>query len=237
MDGDCFVIFFASPLPPERLEEKSRQIQNRLREMQLPGFGAARLGFTAALCPSLPGDRYRELFERTARQLLSADQPQDTGEARSAEELLLKKGLSIDMKLIRKELAEQKLIPGAYCQDYDSFKSIYRFMERRLRRTKSSACIILVTLTDGEGNFPPLSERAEQMSSLQDVIQCSLRLGDVFTRYSSCQYLIMVPDADPQDADKIALRICKNFYSSFPVRPKDILLHHCYPLFSPGSQQ
>lgn len=46
----------------------------------------------------------------------------------------------------------------------------------------------------------------------------------------------MVPDADPQDADKIALRICKNFYSSFPMRPKDILLHHCCPLFSPGSQ-
>ena len=36
------------------------------------------------------------------------------------------------------------------------------------------------------------------MDTLKSVTQYSLRLGDVFTQYSSCQYLVMVSDVDGQ---------------------------------------
>ena len=69
---------------------------------------------------------------------------------------LMQKSIEIDMERIRKELCEQELLPGAYCQEYEIFKVIYRFMARRLRRTKEDCYIILMTLTDRKGELPCL---------------------------------------------------------------------------------
>ena len=37
---------------------------------------------------------------------------------------LMQKSIEIDMERIRKELCEQELLPGAYCQEYEIFKVI-----------------------------------------------------------------------------------------------------------------
>lgn len=102
----------------------------------------------------------------------------NVGRTVRGEDAWMKKGIDIDMKRIRRELAEQELLQGAYCQDYDTFKNIYRFVERRLRRTQSSVYIILLTLTDGRGEFPELTDREENMEILEGIIQNSLRLGE-----------------------------------------------------------
>ena len=58
-------------------------------------------------------------------------------------------GIAVDAERIRKELSEQVVMSGAFCQDYEAFKNIFRFVERRLRRTHISSYIILLTLTNG----------------------------------------------------------------------------------------
>ena len=135
---------------------------------------------------------------------------------------------------MRGELAEQTMIPGAYCQDYETFKNIYRFVERRLRRAKISSYILLLTLTDGNGDFPPLEKRERQMAALRELIQNSLRSGDVFTQYSSCQYLVMVADASAENVEMIAARIREAFYRIIDNGSGQVLLHHCYPMWPAG---
>ena len=139
-----------------------------------------------------------------------------------------RKSIDIDMALIRSELSEQELISGAYCQDYETFKRIYRFVERRLRRSSESVYIILFTLTDKNGDLPKLD-------TLKSVIQHSLRLGDVFTQYSSCQYLIMVSDVNSQNVELIAQRISESFFSAMTEIEDKLLLHHCFPLKPAGT--
>lgn len=126
------------------------------------------------------------------------------------------------------------MIPGAYCQDYETFKNIYRFVERRLRRAKISSYILLLTLTDGNGDFPPLEKRERQMAALRELIQNSLRSGDVFTQYSSCQYLVMVADASAENVEMIAARIREAFYRIIDNGSGQVLLHHCYPMWPAG---
>lgn len=140
------------------------------------------------------------------------------------------KSIGIDIERIREELSEQEMLPGAYCQEYDTFKVIYRFVARRLRRTKGEAYIILLTLTDRKGELPVLKKRDEQMELLSELVQRSLRCGDVFTKYSSCQFLIMVLDLTEEDTDKIAERITEAFYQSMGTAADSVLLHHCYPM-------
>ena len=49
------------------------------------------------------------------------------------------------------------------------------------------------------------------MAVLKDEIQISLRSGDVFTQYSSCQYLLMVIGASLENAWKVVERIRSNY--------------------------
>lgn len=145
------------------------------------------------------------------------------------------RGVSMDMKCIQEELSEQELAAGAYCQDYETFKSIYRFMERRMQRMDSKSYIILLTLTNEQREFPSLSERDLLMQYLKQQIQDSLRAGDVFTQYSSCQFLVMAADVEKQQADLIAERINTSFYARNVICKDNILLHHCYPLQPAGA--
>lgn len=143
---------------------------------------------------------------------------------------LMQRSIEIDMERIRKELCEQELLPGAYCQEYEIFKVIYRFVARRLKRTNESAYIILLTLTDRKGELPCLESRNGQMEILRELIQYSIRCGDVYTKYSSCQFLIMVTDLSEADADMVAKRIADAFYQRLGEGADQVLLHHCYPM-------
>ena len=80
-----------------------------------------------------------------------------------------------------------------------------------------------------------LQTRELQMDTLKSVTQHSLRLGDVFTQYSSCQYLVMVSDVDNQNAELIAGRIAETFYAETAAIEDKLLLHHCYPLKPAGT--
>lgn len=224
--GDEFVVYMPISQGGDFLEERCRQLKNRLSEIQ-PGRGASsRISVSVSGALYEQGDDYIKLFDRADQQLL--DQKRRRKQERP--ELPESRGISMDIQCICNELKEQVLIPGAYCQDYETFKSIYRFVKRRLLRSKGNAYVILFTIMNRNGDFPSLSEREEQMDLLQEVIQRSLRLGDVFTQYTSCQYLVMVSDLERQDADKIAERVRTAFYETCGSDEERVLLHHCYPM-------
>lgn len=145
-------------------------------------------------------------------------------------------GVTIDMKLIASEMRENPTRPGSFCQDYETFKAIYRFAERKMCRSQESAYLLLFTLTDNMGDFPALSQRDEDMDILGTVIRDQLRLGDVFTQYSSCQYLVMVSNVDDQTSELIAGRISDAFYNVTASIEDKLLLHHCYPMRPAGGR-
>lgn len=141
-------------------------------------------------------------------------------------------GIDTDMELIARELQEEELLPGAYCHSYETFKNIYRFVERRIERTRTKAFIVLITLTDKFNDFPPLEVRESRMELLGDKIQENLRIGDIYAQYSSCQYLVMVSDLTKVDVEIIADRICRSFFQESPGGAEEVVLHHSYPLRS-----
>lgn len=231
--GDEFVIYMSVEQDTKFVEARCKQIKGRLREIQVGEYLTIRLSVTLGGCIYEKGDSYQSLLKRAVQAMEEerAGKKRVEKERRPVTELT--KGLIIDMNLIQRELSELELLPGAFCQDYATFKNIYRFVERYLRRTQRSACIILLTFTDKHGEFPTLKEREKHMDCLKDTIQSSLRSGDVFTQYSSCQFLVMVLDVTEADSEMIALRICDTFYSAIGSEGQ-MLLHHCYPMKPAG---
>lgn len=55
------------------------------------------------------------------------------------------------------------------------------------------------------------------MFDLENIIKVSLRIGDVATKYSSCQYLVMLIGAGKVNHEEVVKRVVNN-YSDFAAK-------------------
>lgn len=226
--GDEFVIFMPDCTDQRQAEEIRRRIENRFnanrgKENRENKGVAIQVRTVCTLWHE--GDTYQTMFERASAEL--AKRKTDhylTGERRCAGKDNYKK----DARRIRDDLIEQIKKPGAYCRDYETFKSIYRFLERGIIRSGQKACVILITVVDEKGRSLSPHEKDAMMERLGEDIRQTLRIGDVYTRYTSSQYLILVIDTTEGQADMIAERVRNKFLAD--REESDILVHYCYEL-------
>lgn len=234
--GDEFVVFMGVSPGPDFIEERCRQIKQQFLNLPCDQFMVNKLSVTVCGSRFQKGDDYQSLFDRADQSLIkekSLRRKRPDGMDDKRELLPDIKSLKIDMEQLNFELSEYNPKAGAFCLDYDSFVNVYRFVARRLQRVKSSVYSLLFTLVDEKGDFPGLYDRILLMEELHQMIQMSLRAGDVFTRYSSCQYLVMVSDAAGEQADAIAERIREKFEKSSLLAEKYRLISRRYPLKAP----
>ena len=52
---------------------------------------------------------------------------------------------------------------------------------------------------------------SDAMFDLENIIKVSLRIGDVATKYSSCQYLVMLVGANKIKPQDVVERVVKNY--------------------------
>lgn len=124
---------------------------------------------------------------------------------------------------IQESLKEQST-SGALYSSYPGFIENYRYVKRMIERTGQSAYLLLCTLTDGKGQPLEKGERIEVLSEeLSEAIRGALRRGDLYTRYSINQYLILLLDLDTGDCAAIIDRINGTFEN--PTRKNYIKYH------------
>lgn len=216
--GDEFVVYLPLDQDEAFVTEMEIEIAKRMAEIT---FGDKQEHVSMAVCGSSyqQGDTYDTLFARADDKLLQlkSERKKQKTEFKFA-------SICKDKSLIREELQEKDVQLGAFCQEYDSFKNIYRFVERYLCRSEHKVYLILLTL---------LEEHQNQQITMQH-LKCSihrvLRLGDVFTQYSSCQFLIMAMDVDETAIDKMVERIKIDFCMKHHDMKKKTLFHDCIKL-------
>lgn len=229
--GDEFAVFYPQEMDMSMISMRCEQIQKRMMDISLPNGKKIPLTVTMGWADSAGCRFYQELFDR-ADQLMMNKKRRRTGESWqpgvSGDAVV--KGISQDLKLIMKELKEEPGIHGAYCQDYDTFKQLCRLELRRMMRKKADIYLILFTLTDRENHFLPPEKREKEMDILGEVICNCLRQGDVYTRYSSNQFLVLVNDVSEETEHMIAERIQKAYYIEHGREKEHVMLHQSYPL-------
>lgn len=97
---------------------------------------------------------------------------------------------------------------GAYYCSYPSFEDIYRLIARTVERSGQSIFLMMcsVRYLDFNGRKSPNAEEA-----LYESIFTTIRKGDIFTRYSKQQFLILLMGAQKENCDVIFERIRKKF--------------------------
>lgn len=118
-----------------------------------------------------------------------------------------------DLVVIKEDLGENSGINGAYYCDYEVFKNIYRVEARTLARSGDTAYVSLLTLADKHDGAPEPKLIDVMMGRLLEVIRSSLRKGDVVTRFSAAQYIIMLPTVTYESGSAVIGRILKRFRS------------------------
>ncbi len=110
-------------------------------------------------------------------------------------------------------------VSGAYYCAYPSFIDCYHVLDRNMERTGYSVFLLLCTLVDYEGK--PISNKNKlelRSDALRGCISASLRRGDIFTKYSSSQYLVLLVGSSREGCDVVSRRISKRLKAAEGTR-------------------
>lgn len=129
--------------------------------------------------------------------------------------------------LIQAELKEDSLKKGAFFCEYGIFKDIYRITERACQRSGDSAFLCLFTLvsTVDDTVIPSdLKHFNKAMDELSNAINGALRKGDIYSRYSVSQFVILLTGLTFENASTIISRISQVFNHLHPG--KDVTIDY-----------
>lgn len=222
--GDEFEIFMPGCQDMHQAQAICKRIHDRFRTSEKNGDSKVPLSVTVVWELKQPQDTLMEMLKRADEEM----RRQKGALEDLPNQVNVGSGYIKDVKQVRRELVEQIQQPGAYCQDFETFKGIYRFLARSIIRSGQKACVILITVVNEAGGSPSLHEKDALMEQLGETIGSTLRIGDVYARYSSSQYLLLVIDTTENQADRVVGRIKEQFLAG--KRGNDILIHSCYDL-------
>jgi len=123
------------------------------------------------------------------------------------------------IKEVKENLSRDKKPDGAYYCSYPSFIDSFLFISRLVERSGQSIYLMMSTLTDVHGIPLELGEKlGEAADDLNTAIYDALRNCDLFTRYSPCQYLMLLIGINRENCEIVAERVSTRFKAITQVR-------------------
>ncbi len=142
---------------------------------------------------------------------------------------------TVPVGVIREQLRESDPITGALICDYDFFKMIYQAEARMVVRSGNAVHIALLSLSGDRGKELARRSLDLAMDNIEELIRTNLRKGDVITRCSPSQILIMLPQANFENSEMVCKRILRAFSQKYPHSPA-VVEYVIYPLEPAGDE-
>ena len=123
---------------------------------------------------------------------------------------------AIGMETLQEQLKEPPAEGGAMVCDFDFFKSIYHSTARLMERSGVAVHIAMISIADPKGE--PMGKRklAHAMDNIENEIRSCLRRGDVISRCSPSQFVIMLPMANYENSCMVCERVKKSYARKYP---------------------
>jgi hypothetical protein len=131
-------------------------------------------------------------------------------------------GHTLPTEEVRDHLQELNATKGAMYCEYDFFKLLYQVQARSILRSGDVIHIALLSIHGEDRQSLPRRSLDTAMDNLQQLLIRSLRQGDVLTRCSASQMIVMLPQANYENSCLVCQRICKAFYRQYPHTPAKI---------------
>lgn len=149
----------------------------------------------------MPSDESRAIYREATREVGNHMVPIDT---------------------VREQLREDESNKGAIYCEYDFFRFLYQVQARAIVRSGQVIHIALLSV-HGEDR-QPLSRRSldRAVDNLRELMLSNLRQGDVISRCTVSQLVMMLPQANYENSCAVCQRIIKAFRKKYPHSPADI---------------
>ncbi len=155
-----------------------------------------------------PGDEARELYQKLSQELNRTD---------------------TDLAAIKETLAERGTDSSAFYCDFEVFRNLYRLEARAAERAGQTVFVGLLTLSC-TGELPLAGEELNiAMATLLTAIHHSLRRGDVVSRFSLSQYILLLPTITVENAEKVLNRVVAR-YDAMSAQPQVAVTGRVQPL-------
>ena len=129
---------------------------------------------------------------------------------------------SMHIDTVRDHLQEEESVTGAISCEYDYFRFLYQVQARSIGRSGQVIHIALLSLHPCEGESLARKSLDRAMENLQALTLGNLRQGDVVSRCTVCQLIIMLPGANYENSGLVCQRIIKTFKKQYPHSPAQI---------------
>lgn len=143
----------------------------------------------------MPGETLRELYRQASRTVNDH---------------------TLSMDELRMQLQEENSAGGAMLCEYDFFKILYRMQARAVARMGIAVHICLLSVTAKDGSALARRSLDGVMEKLPPLLRGNLRHGDVISRCSVSQFVIMLPQANYENSCMVAERLTSAFYRRYP---------------------
>lgn len=137
-----------------------------------------------------PGDELRTLYAELGRGMQTA---------------------VTDLQSIKDSLGEDNAGNDAFYCDFEVFRSLYRLEARAAQRAGQAVFVALFTLNDADGPMAESETLTRCMGLLLNLIHECLRRGDVVSRFSPCQYILLLPTITVENATMVVGRVADRF--------------------------
>jgi len=165
-----------------------------------------------------------QAYEEMSELLFSTFGVMPSDESRQLYRLATREGDSqaVPVGTVREQLREQNDTKGAMFCEYDFFRLLYQVQARAIIRSGEVIHIALLSL-HAHGR-KELSRRSldTAMENLQELLISSLRRGDIVTKCSISQFIIMLPQANYENSCLVCQRLLKAFNRQYPHSPCEI---------------
>ncbi len=129
---------------------------------------------------------------------------------------------AVPTEAVREQLQEPDAAKGAVFCEYDFFKLLYQVQARSIIRSGDVIHIALFSVHSADGASLPRRSLDRAMENLQTLTVGSLRQGDVVTRCSASQLIVMLPQANYENSRLVCQRIVRAFSRQYPHSPAQI---------------
>ena len=128
----------------------------------------------------------------------------------------VKNGTVVSPEVVQEQLCEQGEINGALLCDYDFFKMLYQSQARAIVRSGIVVHTALLTIKSRNKQEVSAKSVSLAMDHLEEHLRKSLRKGDVITRCSSSQFMVMLTSCNYENSCKVCQRFISSFNQKYP---------------------
>jgi len=134
---------------------------------------------------------------------------------------------ALTVEMLREQLQEKEPEPGPLFCEFSVFRQFYQAEARSVSRRGDAVHVGLLSVIADSGKEVSESSLEKAMNQLREQLRCGLRRGDVVSRCSASQYVVLLLQANFENSNKVCDRIVRGYtatYSRPSVRIQSVVL-------------